>query len=776
MSQRNQRTPYRAHELPHDIYPVDPWALIEHGFHPESLPLLETVMALGNGMLGVRGGFHTGRPSYQPGVLLNGFYEAWPIEYPEPAFGYATTGQTILYVPDPTVIRLGIDGEPIDFENADLTHWWRRLHFRRGLLSHRYRLTTAAGTDVVIRVTRMVSVARQDLIGTRMAILATRDADIQFDSYLLNRQDTDYLEPGAEELDPRRAKNFGRRVLDMTHLEIDGLRMVAAYQTVQSQLSLGIGVNHVLRAEHETEEVPDRDRPHLRIHSRLTAGQRLVLEKLSVYRTGSLAHERAADAIDGASHTGFVRLLDAHAGAWRQFWRVADIAIEDDPETQQALRWVLFQLHQASAQMQGVGIPAKGVTGQAYDGHTFWDTEIFVLPFLAYTRPSAAASLLRHRYSMLDQARRRAVELSVEGALFPWRTISGEEASAYYAAGTAQYHINAAIAYAIRKYVEITGDEELLWNFGVEMLVETARMWASLGFYRDDEFHISGVTGPDEYTTVVDDNAYTNLMAQMNLTYAAEAVEWMRAERPQRWSDLAQRIGVNDDEIDRWLQCAGDMYVPFDKELGITMQDASFLERERWPFEEVPPEKYPLLLHYHPLVIYRYQVLKQADVVMAMLLLPDKFSPELKRANFDYYDPLTTGDSSLSACVQSIVAAEIGYEDRALQYFKHALWTDLGDLQGNTTDGVHLASAGGVWMAIVYGFGGMRDTDGKLSFDPRLPKDWAALTFKLRKEGCTIRVHLRHEDITLVCDDGPINVSVRAEELTLADEPVTVAL
>lgn len=763
------REAVRATVLPHDIYPVDPWMVSEGGYHPDALPLLETVMALGNGMLGVRGGFHTGSPAHQPGVLINGFYETWPIDHPEIAYGLASTGQTIVFVPDPTVIKIAIDGEPIDFERAELTRWWRRLDMQRGVVIHRYNTVTASGADVTLRVTRMVSVARSDLLISRVRLVSQKAANVQFDSYLINRQDTDYL--GVENgYDPRKARDFGRRVLNQTHLRVDGLRIIAGYETERSGLSLGIGVDHVLDVPFDASAVPDIDRPHVRIRTEVEAGERLSLYKIACYRTGELAVERARESVDGAVQIGVVQLTQDHVHAWHQFWSVADIEIDADPETQQALRWTLFQLHQASAQLHDCGIPAKGVTGQAYEGHIFWDTEIFVLPFLAYTRPAAAASLLRHRYGMLDAARRRAEVVSEDGALYPWRTIDGDEASAYFIAGTAQYHINAAVAYAVRQYVMITGDEELLWDIGVEMLVETARMWASLGFFRDGAFHIYGVTGPDEYTAMVDDNAYTNLMAQMNLEYAAESARRMSEARPQRWEELARRLGVTDDELDNWTSCADKMYVPFDQSLGITMQDQAFLAKEPFPFTSIDSTQYPLLLHFHPLVIYRHQVLKQADVVMAMLLLPDRFSPELRKANFDFYDPLTTGDSSLSACAQSIVASRIGYAERAMQYFRRALWMDLGDLHGNTTDGVHIASAGGVWMAIVHGFAGMSHDGDQIRFDPRLPAEWKGLRFQLRLGDTTLYVDLDHERLALRTDGESIAVAVGETSVTVTME------
>jgi alpha,alpha-trehalose phosphorylase len=374
--------------------------------------------------------------------------------------------------------------------------------------------------------------------------------------------------------------------------------------------------------------------------------------------------------------------------------------------------------------------------------------------------------LLRFRHSMIDRARQRATVLSERGALFPWRTINGEEASAYYQAGTAQYHINADIAYAIEQYVRVRGDAGFLVEVGAEMLVETARLWESLGFYRaDGRFSIHGVTGPDEYTTVVNDNVYTNLMARANLRAAVAAVRRLAGERPDDHAALVDDLHVTDDEVSSWQRAADAMYVPYDTDRGIHPQDASFLDKEVWDLEATPVEQLPLLLHFHPLVIYRHQVLKQADVVLAMFLLGDEFTQDQKRRNFEYYEPITTGDSSLSSAVQSIVAAEIGDDARAMEHFRFALLMDLADVAGNVSDGIHIAAAGGVWMSIVFGFGGVRDHRGHLSFTPHLPAAWRSLGFSLRFQDRQLRVVLTHEEERYLVDDGD------ALEVTIHGEP-----
>jgi alpha,alpha-trehalose phosphorylase len=440
---------------------------------------------------------------------------------------------------------------------------------------------------------------------------------------------------------------------------------------------------------------------------------------------------------------------------------------------QQAIHWNQFQLIQAAGRVEGGGIAAKGLTGQAYEGQYFWDTEIYVMPFLTFTSPAIARHLVRFRHAALDKARQRAREVNQKGALYPWRTINGDEASAYYAAGTAQYHINADIVHALKKYVDVTGDRDLLFTVGAEILVETARLWRDLGFYNErqrGEFCIHGVTGPDEYNTVVNNNTYTNLMARQNLRWAAEIVDWIGEHEPDHWAGLLDHTALQPGELEGWRRAAKFMHVPFDENLGINPQDDTFLEKEAWDLANTPRERFPLLLYHHPLVIYRHRVIKQADIVLAMFLLNGEFTREQKKRNFDYYDPITTGDSSLSASIQCIIASEVGYPDKALEYFVYAVLMDLADIGGNVRDGAHIASMGGTWMALVYGFGGMRDADGHISFAPRLPEKWSRLRFRLTIRGQRVVVDITHERVayTLVSGEG-LTVIHRDEPLELLE-------
>jgi len=767
------------HDTPPDVepedqvdrsrFPVDPWALVEERYADTDLGTTETLFAVGNGYLGMRGNVEEGRDSHAHGTFINGFHETWPIQHAEEAYGFARIGQTIVNAPDAKVIRLYVDDEPLLLPVADLAEYERRLDFRTGEYSREILWRTPAGKRVRVRSTRMVSLTERHLAAMTFEVtLLDASAPVAISSQILNRQDGEdeyhvAAKSMGEGVDPRQAERMSRRVLDpvINRGNSETGRVELGYRAVDSGMTLGVAADHLFATENVYEMSVQTDDDLAKVVYRIDAepGVPITLTKYVAYHTsrGVPSRElldRCARTLGRALKSGLDRLRSDQADWLQTFWACSDATLEGDDAVQQALRWNLFQMAQASARAEGAGIPAKGVTGSGYGGHYFWDTEIYVLPFLTYTRPDAARAALRFRHQLLDAARRRAGELSQRGALFPWRTINGEEASAYYAAGTAQYHINADIAYALAQYVAATGDRDFLMRAGVDILVETARMWADLGFWQDSEFHIHGVTGPDEYTTVVNDNLFTNVMARFNLAQAARAVRELAQIDGPEYDALVARLELVDDEILEWERAAAAVAIPFDDFLGVHPQDLHFLEREVWDLANTPLTKRPLLLHYHPLVIYRFQVLKQADVVLASFLQGELFTAEQKRADFEYYDPITTGDSTLSAVVQSIMAAEVGYSDLARRYFVNALFVDLADRHHNTADGVHVASAGGVWSALVYGFGGFRDHGGRFTFDPRLPEDWTAITFRLTIEGTRVRVTVRQTEMELAVESG----------------------
>ena len=771
----------------HD-YPADEWNVIEKTFHPEFLAQLETMLALGNGYLGMRGCPEEGGPNAENGTFINGLYETRPIVYGEDAYGFAKTGQTICNVTDSKIIKLFVDDEPFWLPNAALLSYDRRLNMKSGTLDREVLWETPAGKQVSITSRRLISFVNRHVAAiSYRVILLNAQASVVISSEVATN------EAGARsnEDDPRLARAFSGRVLHPRTSYSKDRRIVLCHATEKSGFTLTCAIDNALETScpysHEVAHTSDFGQVAFTVEAQ--PGCSIHLTKYMVYHTSRTASAeelcgRAEWTMDRIVSQGFPQLLASQEQYMEDFWRRSDVRVKDiredrtkrsTVEIQQAIRFNLFHILQASARAEDTGVPAKGLTGQAYEGHYFWDTEIYLLPFLTYTSPRIARNLLAFRYKMLPQARARAQELGHRGAMFPWRTISGEEASAYYAAGTAQYHINADIMYALRKYVQATGDELFLRDYGAEMLVETARLWVDLGFYSDakgGKFCINGVTGPDEYNAVVNNNAYTNLMARENLRYATQVVEFLRKTEPGAYDALVHKTALEPSEVNAWIRAAENMYVPYDEKLGIVPQDDEFLDKDPWDFRNTPADHYPLLLFYHPLNIYRKQVIKQADVVLAMFLLGDAFSLEAKKRNFDFYDPLTTGDSSLSSSVEAIIAAQVGDIDKAIRYGMAALLMDLADVGGNVKDGCHIASMGGTWMMLTYGLAGMRDHNGTLSFWPRrAPEDNAILRFPVTYRGQLLEVEISPDKVQYTLREGEhLVIRHETEEVELTRE------
>jgi len=725
----------------------DAWSLDWSTARPSALGGAEvdagvacTLFCLGNGRLGVRGAAGL-RSDEVPGSYINGFYETAPIVYPEDAYGLARTAQAIQPVPESTGLALRLDGAALG-EPDEVS---RHLDMRGGTLNWRAEWRLPAGT-LVVECQRFVGLARTGLTGSRWT-LGWSGLPVAVELGLALAAPAPPEEATASTLDPRRTDTMAAPGIEVATRGDDVLVRLATRRSGLAAVALagldGPGATTQVVGEAAWQWVrltlDATRRPSVTRYVAYAAGQATSTEELAADCGRTLA---------GAREAGWAGLLGEQRAWLDQFWADTDVAIAGPREDQVALRWNLFQVAQASAGVGERGVGAKGVTGSGYSGHYFWDSEIYVAPLLAHTRPEAARGLVAYRYATLDAARRRAAELTQDGACYPWRTITGEEASAYFLAGTAGYHINAAVAHAVAGYVAATGDEDFLADQGAEILIETARLWASLAHPSpaDGQYHLHRVTGPDEYSAMVDDNVYTNVMARHNLRLAADACEALARRRPRERDDLARRLRLEPAEIDRWRAIADAMAVPYDEALGINPQDAAFLCLPPWDFAGTPRENYPLLLHYHPLVIYRHQVLKQADVVMALFLRPGDFPPEVRRRDFDFYEPLTTGDSTLSAIPQAIVAARVGRLDVAARHLRDALRVDLANTHRNTVDGVHIASASGVWSVVVYGFAGLREPEPgdpwDLAFDPVLPPGWDAVRFVLRWRGVRLRVGL----------------------------------
>ncbi len=754
-------------------FPVEPWQVRETRLDLKLLAQSESLFALSNGHIGLRGNFDEGEPHGLPGTYLNSFYEVRPLPYAEAGFGYPEAGQTVVDVTNGKVLRLMVNDELFDVRYGQLIDHDRILDLRAGTLCRRVHWRSPAGRQVKLVSTRLVSLAQRSVAAIEYVVEAVDEfVRVTVQSELVSNED----QPETSK-DPRVSAVLDKPLEAVDH-ETTENRAVLMHRTRASGLMMSAAMDHEIevpgRVEIETEVRPDLARTT--VICGLRPGQKLRIVKYLAYGWSSLRsrpalRDQAAGALAGARYSGWDGLVKAQQEYLDNFWESADVEVDGDPVIQQAVRFGLFHLLQSSARAERRGIASKGLTGTGYDGHVFWDSEGYVLPVLTYTAPHAAADALRWRASTLDLAKERAGELGLEGAAFPWRTIRGQECSGYWPAGTAAFHINADIAMAFERYRIVTGDQSLEEECGLEVLIETARLWRSLGHHdRHGVWHLDGVTGPDEYTAIVRDNAFTNLMAAHNLQVAADAC----ARHPEK----AREMGVSTEETAAWRDAAHAANIPYDEELGVHQQCEGFTTFAEWDFEN--RNNYPLLLHEPYVRLYPAQVIKQADLVLAMQWQSHAFTPEQKARNVDYYERRMVRDSSLSACTQAVMCAEVGHLELAHDYAFEAALIDLRDLHSNTRDGLHMASLAGAWTALVGGFGGLRDDEGVLSLDPQLPDSFARLCFRLIWQGYRLTVSVTQEEVTYTLRDGPdgeLTIRHAGEELKLStSEPTTVPL
>ncbi len=768
--------------IDHPTFRCDPWQIVEEHLHYDILAQTESVFALSNGHIGLRGNLDEGEPHGLPGTYLGSFYEVRPLPSAEATYGAPETTQVVINVTNGKIIRLLVDDEPFDVRYGQLRHHERILDLRAGTLTRTVEWESPGHRTIRIQSVRLVSFTQRAIMAIEYQVEAVDDVKLVVQSELVANEEL----PESTH-DPRGGQTItDALVAERGFLSDDG-RVALVHRTRKSGLRLACAMDHEILEE--PANLDDRD-VHRSVHDdlgrvsvihNLAAGTRLRFVKYVAYgwsssRSLPAMQDQVAGALMVARHTGFDGLQSAQRQFLDDFWDRADVQVEGDDQVQQAVRYSLWQVLQAGARTERRAIPAKGLTGPGYDGHAFWDTEMYVLPVLTYTMPLAAADALRWRQTTLPAATKHARQLGFEGAAFPWRTIHGEECSGYWPASTAAVHINADVAEAALRYIWSTGDDDFAAEAGLELLVATARFWISVGHHDPGSgFRIDGVTGPDEYSAIADNNVYTNLMAQRNLDWAARLAA--------RFSKRSAALGVDKSEREEWQRAAAAMVVPYDKELEVHPQAEGFTRHDQWNFDATSPDQYPLLLHFPYFDLYRKQVVKQADLVYALFSRGDAFTPEQKARNFAYYEQFTVRDSSLSACIQSIVAAEVGQLDLAYDYLGEAALIDLDDLQHNTRDGLHIASLAGSWLALVSGLGGMRITEdpvngvgtGLLAFMPRLPSEITRLSFGLVYLGRRLRVSITAAGATYELAVGEaLQVEHHGERVTLrAGQPET---
>lgn len=750
-------------------FPYEPWTVTEEGFDPKNLRENESAFALANGFIGMRGNLEEGSAAGVEtiqGSFLNGVFDSEPIVYGEKAYGYAKNHETICNVMDAKSLILYADGERLDLGTGDVKDHKRVLDMRAGTLRRSFVWHTKSGAVLSAAFTRVVSLAHMELAAARL--------ELQCLSGICSVRLESGISPAViaegDPNDPRNAAGkdrslvIGRRCAEDSLIAMEQKTKNSGYTIVCAVEHRGIaGSAAVLeKAVQWTAE------------QTLEAGQNLRLDKNICYMAARYDEDPAIwdEALKACRCApDFDTVIEEQRAVLDAFWTRAGLMIKGDDALLQGLRFNLFHIYQSAGRDGRRNIAAKGLTGEGYEGHTFWDTEAYILPVFIYTDPALARKLLEYRYAILPNARARARELGhARGALYAWRTIDGEECSAYFPAGTAQYHINGDIAHAVCEYYDATEDLDFLADYGAEILVETARLYYDLGFYsavKDGRFVLNCVTGPDEYNVMVNNNVYTNCVAEENFRSAWNVMAVLRERRPDDYNRLCGSIDFSPEEAENWLRAADRMYYPAPRD-GIYPQDDGFLDRKPWPLDTIPAEKHPLLIHYHGLTIYRHMVCKQADLILAMTQYGERWKMEEKKKNFAFYDSVTTHDSSLSMAVFSILANEIGDVKTGYDYFMSSARLDLDDMHHNTKDGLHMANMAGTWTGLVRGFGGMRCRNGQLSFAPVCPPQWQGYSFCVSYRGRSIQVDVNAEGASFKLLSGePLEISSFGTAITL---------
>lgn len=703
---------------------------------------IETLFALSNGHVGVRASSILKGKTTQgnPGTFINGFYDTHPIVYGEWAYGYAKKHQTIVKLPDIRSLIIEIDGEKSSEADWLTTQTDFQLNMKTGMLEERYEIETLTGKKFSLALCSFLSYSQAEVNVFHYTIEA-----LNFSGELLITKQIAFQEGKTNDegtIDPRVASSKSKLGIEPLNDEWIEVKTEFSGQTVI--------LSQVMKTIDGIAEVGGlavSKRVLVQENQAVTLTNYVVLSKPLTTKRSEI--EREINKLTTVKrHLEFNQLAKEHVQHFSEFWQASDIEIIGDPILQKGIRFNLFHLYQNAGRDGLTNFAAKGLTGEGYEGHYFWDTEMYILPFFIYTQPKIAKQLLTYRVSILPKAQERAKEMAQSsGALFAWRTINGEEASAYYPAGTAQVHINADIAYAFQLYERVTGDHQFIAESGAEVIFETARFWLNYGSWIGNEFCINGVTGPDEYTALVNNNYYTNKMAQNNLSYAVT---------------LAQRLNsVKEEEWSTWQKAAERMKLPYDHEKQLIKQDDTFFEKARWPFEETPKENYPLLLHYHPMIIYKHQVCKQADALLAEMLFPQDYSVEQIQRDYQFYEGVTTHDSSLSRSIFSILASRTQQSEKAYSYFMDTALMDLTDLQGNAKDGIHAANMGGSWLSIIYGFAGLSSAGQTIQLENHLPKEMTGLAFKLNIQGTLVKVQMNQKELKVTPLEANEQLSIK---------------
>ncbi|AOY53551.1 glycosyl hydrolase family 65 protein [Clostridium perfringens] len=747
------------------IYKIEPWNITEEEFLLKNNYRNETTFSLANGYIGTRGTFEEAYDfdveTGLEGNFVNGFYESEHIRYGEWNFGFPTESQSLLNLPNAKIIKLFIEDEEFSMLTGEIEDYKRVLHMKEGRITRDLIWVSPKGKKVKISISRFVSFNNKNLMEIRYKVTPLNfSGNLKFISAIdVNVENHTRKTNPLVDYGP-----FGKR---LANDYIDSIKDELYYEgiTLNSELSIACGALNKISSENFIRKnFKNYELCGVSYEFYAKENEEIILDKFIAYSTSldmncEKLHGFIKAILSDAEEQGYIEAEREQKEYVEEFWRTADVIIEGDDALQQGIRFNLFHLMQSAGRDGKTGMGAKGLSGEGYEGHYFWDTEMYVLPVFVYTKPDLAKKLLDYRYFTLDKARERARVLGHDkGALYPWRTINGGEASTYFPLGTAQYHINADIAYAFKLYVDVNDDFHYLKDKAAEVLCETARVWADVGSFSEyvgNKYCICAVTGPDEYNAIVDNNFYTNLMARENLRDAIWALNKIKEKDKLSYDSLVKKIDLKDEEIEYWKKIIENMYFPYDEKRGVYPLDDGFMKRKPWDDSKIPKEKRHLLYeNYHPLFIFRQRMSKQADAILAMYLHSNLFSINELRRNYDFYQEVTLHHSSLSTCIFGILASQIGYDEEAYKYFSQSARMDLDDYHNNFYAGIHAANMAGTWQGIVNGFAGLRTNKGILELNPTIPKEWNAYSFKIFYKKNLLEIKISKDEIEIRLLEG----------------------
>ncbi len=754
------------------------YKVVETDYNEQNNKNNETIFTVANGYVGLRGffeeGFYGKPENSDPTTMINGIYEYFPYHHIWCRPGFPTRYHAIVNQTNPIDVKVLIDGEAATLGRG-VSDYSRTLDMKNGTVTRKFRYQTESGKSADLTFERFASQSDKHLLAVRITVVPVSDCTVTLVSTLKS------MAPAPGTVKEEIGGAVGS-VFECPKAERVNGCMQVGYTTKVSKFSITCAVMDGLDC---AAEQTDRDNEgclstEYRVNG--TAGKAIVYTRVigfATQRDFSDFEKTLNRKVCDAFHKGYETLLCESKALLDKFWEITDVEIDSDSLVQQGIRFSMFQIYQSTGKDGITNISANGLTGTGYSGHTFWDTEIFMMPMYIYTTPEIAKELITYRYNILDKARERARQMDDQGALFSWNSINGEECGHVFEAVTAQYHINNAVFYSIYRYYEATGDEDFLVNTCAEILFEISKCMSHRGNFiplKNNQFCINVICGPDEYNPIVDNNLYTNMLTKRQFYFTLDVAKLLKEKYPEKYAQLVEKCGITDEEFARWKKAADNMYLAYNKELDLYMQDDNFLYKDPIDLEAIPKEKLPLLTNLHPLNLWRYQVIKQADIVLLTFLCSEAFTPEMRRKIFDFYEPKTIHDSSLSAGIHSIVACDVGYEGEAYNYLKQSCRMDLDNVNRNTFFGLHAACMGTSWMMLVNGYGGLRIYDGKLHFKPYCAENWKSFTFKLRFRGSVLSVKVSRTETTYTLLEGdPIVILHKDRELKVDAKGVTAS-